>query len=80
MFAFPKKSLSFIIRVWIEPQEIKADKIVWRGTVEAVGSSASSGGPPDHKAFLRLDELLEFLARQMEDLGIPKEQLYDQKP
>jgi hypothetical protein len=66
--------------VWIEPREIEQEVILWRGVVEVIGDSPPSGDLPSHKAFRNLDDLLEFLAGRLEELGIPAEQLQRQKP
>lgn len=80
MFAFPRRSQSFIIRVWIEPREIEEEAVVWRGVVEAVDDSTPPGDTPSRKAFRNLDELLEFLASRIQDMGVPPDQLRSQKP
>ena len=33
-----ESSLAFIVRIWVEPREIKDAKPIWRGVIEHVGS------------------------------------------
>lgn len=81
LISFPEKSLSFLIRIWIEPREIKDAPVIWRGVIETIyNRSSGEPGHPDsnhtvRRAFKDLDELLEFLKKSLEELGIPPEQL-----
>jgi hypothetical protein len=80
LFTSPKKSRSFIIRVWVEAREMKEEPVVWRGVVEEVNDSARIGDPLDRKAFRRLDELFDFLTSRLLEMGIPSEQLHHKRP
>jgi hypothetical protein len=57
----PTTYLSFLIRLWCEPDESPARVAGWRGEVEHIQSG-------HHWTFDTLDEMLSFLRRQASDL------------
>jgi hypothetical protein len=75
-----RKHLAFITRIWVEPREIDDGEVIWRGTVELVdvqGQETAGGGAsplPLRRAFNRLEDLIDFLRKHMEQAGIPIEQ------
>jgi hypothetical protein len=79
LISHPKNTVSFIVRVWIEPREIKDVPQIWRGVVEVMKDPGFIDGSllpftsQSRIAFHTRGELLSFLDGQMKDLGIPLE-------
>ncbi len=86
MNSFQNKTRAFIIRIWIEPSEMEASPVVWRGVVEVVVPQEQesevnlSEALPESQAFNNLDTLVRFLIRHMEQLGIPLDQMLNNHP
>jgi hypothetical protein len=59
---------AFIVRIWIEPRELKDAEPIWRGVIESVEG---------HKRvyFDRLDKMSTYFARHLEKLGINSDNL-----
>jgi hypothetical protein len=58
-----EKTHAFIIRIWVEPREIKGARPDWRGVIEHVGSG-------EKRSFRNLDEIARFIEPRLEQLGI----------
>lgn len=78
MISLPENTLSLLIRVWIEPREIKDAPVIWRGIAEVSGGP--HGQPVTRIAFNNFDDLVEFLSERLQDLGIPPDQLSRRTP
>lgn len=56
---------SFIIRIWIEPREIKTAKPVWRGVIENVDFEHPGDEKPVY--FDQFDNLRAYFAKYLEN-------------
>jgi hypothetical protein len=54
---------AFIIRIWIEPQDIKDAAPIWRGVIEHVGSGT-------RVYFNRVEQIIEHLIPYFEAMGV----------
>jgi hypothetical protein len=54
---------AFIVRIWIEPQELKDAELVWRGVIEHV-----DGDKPVY--FDHLNKMNTYFAHYLEKFGI----------
>lgn len=60
-------SHTFIVRLWLEPREIKDAKAIWRGVVEHVASG--------QRQFLNdLDEIKAFIGNHLKETSIRSRQ------
>ena len=59
---------AFIVRLWIEPSEIKDAEPIWRGVIEHVGSS-------DRIYFNNLNKIAILLTPFIESMGVRADQL-----
>lgn len=78
LISLSENTLSLLIRVWIEPREIKDAPVIWRGVAEVTGGP--HGQTNTRIAFNNLDDLVEFLSNRLQDLGIPPDQLSRRTP
>ncbi|HRJ41017.1 MAG: hypothetical protein KJZ86_16670 [Caldilineaceae bacterium] len=58
-----ENSSAFIVRVWIEPREVEGAPVVWRGSIEHVGSGRV-------KYVTELEEIGRFVRRFLEYVGV----------
>lgn len=54
---------AFIVRIWIEPRELRDAEPTWRGVIEAVEGH-------ERVYFHQLDNLSTFFAMYLRDIGI----------
>jgi hypothetical protein len=54
---------AFIVRIWIEPRDLKEAEPVWRGVIEHVEGEK-------HVYFNSLDKMRRYFSDYLEDLGI----------
>jgi hypothetical protein len=59
---------AFVIRIWIEPQQMKNTQSVWRGVIERVDNG-------DRVYFDQLDKMKAYFARYLNELGIKMENI-----
>jgi hypothetical protein len=75
------RSMSFIVRIWIEHREIGDQPNIWRGMVEEVSEESpdlendQSARLPQHLVFTRISDLVNFLTQRMKQLGISDDQI-----
>jgi len=54
---------AFVVRIWIEHQQMKNAKPVWRGVIERVDSG-------DRIYFDQLDKISAYFANYLDELGV----------
>jgi len=54
---------AFVVRIWIERQQLENSKSVWRGVIERVESG-------DRVYFDRLDKISAYFANYLDEIGI----------
>lgn len=63
MKSINESGAAFIVRIWVEPREIKDAPLVWRGVIEHVGRK-------DRVYFDHLDKMISYVARYLEEFEI----------
>lgn len=59
---------AFIVRIWIEPREVKDAEPIWRGVIEEV-----DGGKSVY--FDRLDKMSTYFTKYLQKIGIKIDKL-----
>jgi len=54
---------AFIVRIWIEPRELKDAELIWRGVIEHVEGD-------ERVYFDHLDKVSAYFAKYLEAIGI----------
>ena len=54
---------AFIVRIWLEPQEVKDAEPIWRGVIEDVEGD-------ERVYFDQLDKMSTYFARYLKEIGI----------
>ena len=54
---------AFIVRIWIEPREMRDAEPIWRGVIEHVEGN-------ERAYFDHLDKMRAYFARYLEEIGI----------
>ena len=62
MKSFEENTHSFIVRIWLEPRELKGASPEWRGEIEHVANGKRRG-------LKDLDEIIPFIAHFLEEIG-----------
>ena len=60
---YDEKTESFIVRIWLEPRELRGAPPVWRGEIEHATSQV-------RHFFTDLDKIAEFIRPYLAGLGI----------
>lgn len=54
---------AFVVRIWIEPRQMKNAEPIWRGVIERVDSG-------DRVYFDQLDKISAYFAKYLTEIGI----------
>ncbi len=63
MKSIKETTQAFVVRIWIEHQQMKNAKPVWRGVIERVDSG-------DRVYFDQLDKISAYFANYLDELGV----------
>ena len=63
MKSIKETTQAFVVRIWIERQQLENSKSVWRGVIERVESG-------DRVYFDRLDKISAYFANYLDEIGI----------
>ena len=63
MKSIKETTQAFVVRIWIEHQQMKNAKPVWRGVIERVDSG-------DRIYFDQLDKISAYFANYLDELGV----------
>ena len=58
-----ESSLAFIVRIWVEPRELKDAEPIWRGVIEHVGSG-------ERVYFDQLEQIMTHMRSYIEAMGV----------
>ena len=68
MKSIKETTYAFIIRIWLEPREIKNAETFWRGMIEPLDG--------DKRVYFdHLDKMNTYFAKYLEDIGIKVDNL-----
>ena len=68
MKSIKETTQAFVVRIWIEHQQRKNAKPVWRGVIERVDSG-------ERVYFDQLDKISTYFARYLDELGVQPDNL-----
>lgn len=68
MKSIKETTQAFVVRIWIEPQQMRDAKPIWRGVIERVDSG-------DRVYFDQLDKMSTYFANFLAELGIKQDKL-----
>jgi len=57
---------AFVVRIWLEPRQMKNAQPVWRGVIERVDNG-------DRVYFDRLDKMMTYFSEYLNEIGIKME-------